>query len=415
LDDTVKDSDYIAETFNSPVIAQIPKISRGNGRVYVTENPLSQITDEFRTLRTNLEFAAVNHPVKKLVITSVEASSGKTTIASNLATVLALSEKDTILVDCDMRSPSVYKSFGLKNKPGLSDLFLGHVELSDTLVPLEDIPHLSILPAGEMPYNPAELLGSKRMDEILDELAEKAEVVILDAPPAFIVDSLVVTGKADGVLVVVNYAQTRLRGLRTFYEQLNRAGTRIIGMVLNRVPKGSQRYGGYYQKYKYGQLPKKEKPVRVKEQEKPVELTEANKKSILPDFQSLWAAASSGLGGFALGFTELVKKIPSIRSLADTDSDDDDGQYLKRAQEKREERNLDVPTTPIQRVAAGIQTGNKPPKNTKPRASKSSKNEYKEFLDNLVQEKPDERSLDIPTTPTRRKGSDSKSASGRRR
>ncbi len=415
LDDTVKDADAISETFDSPVIAQIPKIARSNGKVYVTDNPLSQIADEFRTLRTNLEFASVNHPLKKLVITSVEASSGKTTIATNLATVLALAEKEIILVDCDMRSPSVHKTFGQKKSPGLSELFLGHVELAETLIPIENFPNLSILPSGEMPFNPAELLGSKKMDQILDELAQKADIVILDAPPAFIVDSLVLTGKADGVLVVVTYGQTHIRGLKTFFEQLNRTGTKITGMVLNRVPKGSQRYGGYYKKYKYGQQPKIEKPVKEKGQEKPSVTSEDGRKAGLLDIHGIWTAISGGFGEFALGLTGLVKKVPLFRSHTDDEYEDDDGYYLRRAQEKREDPNLDVPTTPIQRVAAGIQTPSKPKRTPKPRASKNSKGEYKDFLDNLAKEKPDGRSMNVPTSPAQRRTLDNKPDSGRRK
>jgi hypothetical protein len=119
LDDTVKDADYITEAFDSPVIAQIPRITKSNKKVFVAENPLSQITDEFRTLRTNLEFAAVSQPLIKLAVLKPARSF---TIASNLATILALSEKDVILVDCDMRSPAVHQTFGLNNVPGLMSL-----------------------------------------------------------------------------------------------------------------------------------------------------------------------------------------------------------------------------------------------------------------------------------------------------
>ena len=207
LDDTIKNTDEISRLINVPVIGMIAEMP-GFKPTFAADQPRSPIADAFRSLRTNLEFSAVDRSIKKLVISSAEASDGKSTIAMNLAIVMAQSEKKVILIDADLRSPSIHRYLGMSENRGLSDIFLDRVKIKDALVEWSGPPRFQIIPAGTTPPNSAELLGSRKMDQILDELAGMADIIIVDGPPGFVVDALVLSAKADAVLLVVNIGET---------------------------------------------------------------------------------------------------------------------------------------------------------------------------------------------------------------
>ncbi len=208
LDDTIKNREELSRLIDVPAVGYIGEM-QGYKPTFVAGHPRSPAADAFRGLRTNLEFMSVDRPMKKLVISSPEASDGKTTIAINLAIVIAQSEKKVILVDADLRSPSIHRYLGISDSPGLSEVFLDRVKVNEALVEWEGTPKFLLMPAGAIPPNSAELLGSRKMVEILDELAELADIVILDGPPGFIVDAIVLSAKVDGVLLVVNIGETR--------------------------------------------------------------------------------------------------------------------------------------------------------------------------------------------------------------
>jgi len=245
LDDTIKNTDEISRLVDVPAIGYIGEI-QGYKPTFVADQPRSPVADAFRGLRTNLEFMAVDRPMKKLFISSAEASDGKTTIALNLAIVMAQSEKKVILMDADLRSPSIHQYLGISENPGLSDVFLDRVKVKDVLIDWKGTPSFKVIPAGATPPNSAELLGSHKMDQILDELSEMADVVILDGPPGFVVDAVVLSAKVDGVLLVVNIGETRRGPIRAVVDQFRRVGTNLVGIVLNRIARGSAYYGSYY-------------------------------------------------------------------------------------------------------------------------------------------------------------------------
>jgi polysaccharide biosynthesis transport protein len=254
LDDTIKNPDEISRLIDVPAIGYIGEM-QGFKPTFVASHPRSPAADAFRGLRTNLEFMSVDRPMKKLAISSPEASDGKSTIAINLAIVIAQSEKKVILVDADLRSPSIHRYLGISDNPGLSDVFLDRVKVNEALVEWDGTPKFLIMPAGAIPPNSAELLGSHKMDQILDELAGMADIVILDGPPGFIVDAIVLSAKVDSVLLVVNIGETRRGSVKAVVEQFKRVDANLVGTVLNRISKSSAYYGSYYSSSYYSREP----------------------------------------------------------------------------------------------------------------------------------------------------------------
>ena len=252
MDDTVKSPEEVEKLTGVPVIGYLSELDIDDvGALYAADNPRHPSVEEMRTLRTNLEFAGVDRPLKTLLITSTEMEVGKTSVAANLAIVMSQAEKDVILVDADLRRPNVYNFYGFQNKVGLSDVFRGEYELDGIFKqwPGGDV---TVLTAGDLPPNPTELLGSKRMSEILETLGSRADIVILDGPPFVVADALVLASKVDGVLLIVRLGSTRKPAINALMEQISRSGAKVIGIALNRIPARSIGYytgNPYYSSY----------------------------------------------------------------------------------------------------------------------------------------------------------------------
>jgi capsular exopolysaccharide synthesis family protein len=172
-------------------------------------------------------------------------------VVSNLATALAQSGKRVTIVDADMRRPRIHKEFTLRNVSGLSTLFVSpSLELDNALQPT-NITGLSVVTAGSLPPNPAELLASDKMSDILRVIGESADMIIIDTPPATVVtDAIALASRVDGVIVVIHLAFTRLGALRHTVDELRRVGTNILGVVVNGVDAGDIRYNyGKYDHY----------------------------------------------------------------------------------------------------------------------------------------------------------------------
>jgi len=256
-DDTIKSREEIEKLLGTKVVGYIVKIeneSDGIG-IYVGRVPRSPVAEAFRTLRTNLEFSSKEKPLKTIIVTSGGPAEGKTTIASNLAAVLAHSGKKVILLDADLRRPRIHKYTGVSNTIGLSDL-IGedqHRLFNDYVQKLENIQDLSVLPSGGLPSNPTDLLGSEKMQNLLRTLSDSFDYVVIDSPPMLVADPQVLLGLADGVLLVVVPGQTRKEVVLAIKEQVQHTGVRLLGVVFNRL-QSSQRagYGGYsYYYYPY--------------------------------------------------------------------------------------------------------------------------------------------------------------------
>jgi capsular exopolysaccharide synthesis family protein len=239
---------------NLPVLGLIGEMGKRKGRkskaeggVYVAEYPLSPIVESFRTLRTNLDFAGIDKPIRTLQVTSAGPSEGKSTVAVNLAAVMAQGERKVVLLDADLRRPSVHRYLKIPNRKGLIDLLRNPADL-DGVVNEWGNPSIKVITVGEIPPNPAELLASERMERVLDELKEIADIVIVDSAPAIITDPVVLSAKIDGVLVVIEPGATKIGAAQVMMEQLSRAGARVVGVALNPI---SRRHSNYYTKYNY--------------------------------------------------------------------------------------------------------------------------------------------------------------------
>jgi capsular exopolysaccharide synthesis family protein len=248
LDDTLKTPDEVERILGVPVLGFIAEMQyKGKGNeVYVARQPRSPVSEAFRSLRTNLEYAAVQKPIRTLIVTSPEPSEGKTTVAVNLAAIFSQAKRSVALVDADLRHPNVHRYMGLSNRDGLSNLFRDQSDVSKVSRNKVDLPKLSIITTGHLPPNPAELLGSDRMGWILEELQSIADMVIIDTPPSLVADAQVLAARVDAVLIVIKPGKTSAEAARSSMELYRRAGARVVGVVLNRIPRNrSYYYGGY--------------------------------------------------------------------------------------------------------------------------------------------------------------------------
>ncbi|PEQ95989.1 capsular biosynthesis protein [Bacillus sp. AFS006103] len=211
------------------------------------ENPQSPITEQYRQIRNNIRFASVDKEIKTIVVTSPEPSDGKSTTAANLAIILAQQEKRVILVDADLRRPSIHYAFSVSNLGGLTSVLTWQKSLK-TEITTTQVPNLDILTCGPVPPNPSELLNSKAMERVIEELKESYEYVVFDTPPILAVtDSQIMANKCDGVVLVVCSRKTKnYKGLYA-KELLEKANSHLLGVVVNGVKvKRNWYYGQYY-------------------------------------------------------------------------------------------------------------------------------------------------------------------------
>ena len=214
-------------------------------------NPLSPLAESYRRLRTNVLYAQMDSPLKSFLITSANPSEGKSTTVANLAIAFAQAEKKILLVDGDMRRPTLHTRFGLSKNPGLTDLFVGSATF-DEVVNKEVVDNMDVLCCGTTPPNPAELLGSKRMQEFIQQMSIKYDLLLFDSPPLLAVtDAAVLSTSVDGAILVVSAGSTRAAAIQRASEFLMGVGGKLLGVVLNNFDV-KKAYGGYYGSYRYG-------------------------------------------------------------------------------------------------------------------------------------------------------------------
>jgi capsular exopolysaccharide synthesis family protein len=199
-------------------------------------DPTSSVAEAFRTLRTNLEFSSLDNPVKTLVVTSAGPGEGKSTTLANLAISAAQTEKKVCLVDCDLRRPSLHRLFGIANDVGLTSMIRDETLRDAPPVQETQVPGLWLLPSGPLPPNPSELLGSKRMEEVIAKLKEQADMILFDTPPSTVVtDAAVLASKVDGVLLVFSAGRTKRDHAQKAKALMEKVNARLVGVVLNNV------------------------------------------------------------------------------------------------------------------------------------------------------------------------------------
>ena len=218
----------------------------------VTQNdPKNPAAEAYRVIRTSIQFAQAGKELKTIAITSCTPNEGKSMTVANLAIVLTQAGKSVLIMDCDMRNPTVHKNFNLSNKVGLSSCISMGTAVADA-VQATGIEGLDALTAGVIPPNPSELLGSERMRELLQEAREIYDYVLIDLPPVLpVADALVLGAMVDGVVLVIDSGEVKVDLARDVKKQLQHAGANILGVVLNKVRSEHHGYGyGYY--YYYG-------------------------------------------------------------------------------------------------------------------------------------------------------------------
>jgi capsular exopolysaccharide synthesis family protein len=207
-------------------------------------DPQSPISEAYRTLRTNLSFYSLDKPLQTLVMTSPAGSADNGQSVANLAVTMAQSGRNTLLIDCDLRRPVLHEFFGLSNDDGLTNMILNDAEKP----PLQQtaVENLSLLASGPKPPNPADMLGSKKVDQLIASMTEQFDFVLFNAPPVVAVtDATILGAKVDGVLLVITAGKTRRDHAEKAKEMLEKAHVRVVGVALTNAPKDSS-LGDYY-------------------------------------------------------------------------------------------------------------------------------------------------------------------------
>ena len=218
----------------------------------ITQNdPKNPAAEAYRVIRTSIQFAQAGKELKTIALTSCTPNEGKSTTIANLAVVLTQAGKSVLLIDCDMRNPTVHKNFNLSNKIGLSSCISMGTPLAEA-VQATKIENLHALTGGVIPPNPSELLASEKMKALVEEAGESYDYVLIDTPPVLpVTDALIVSRVVDGMILVIASGEVKVEMARDVKAQLQHAGANILGVVLNKVRSEHHGYGyGYY--YYYG-------------------------------------------------------------------------------------------------------------------------------------------------------------------
>ena len=204
-------------------------------------DPSSPVSEAFRALRTNIQFAAVDRELHTLLVTSAEPGANKSEMAANLAVTMAQADQRVILVDCDLRKPALHTLFGLESERGLVTMMLGEDDLGEPPLQATGVPGLSLLAAGPKPPRPSDVLSSKRMERIIELLRERADILLFDAPPILsVTDGSILATKVDGVLLVTKAGYTKREQVEDAKAQLNKVNAHIVGAVLGNAEVGKQ-------------------------------------------------------------------------------------------------------------------------------------------------------------------------------
>jgi len=270
LDDSVRTSDDISRHLGLPTLALIPHhlntekrklltSVNGNGAsppsaLITMDDRHSPMAEAYRHLRTSLLFSSAGKPPQTILVTSSQPSEGKTTTAINTAITLAQSDADVVIIDCDLRRPRLHSHFGFENTKGLTNYLSGDKDTENLLRTYSDLPRLKVITSGPIPPNPAELLSSNEMRNLLDFLSTKFKHVIIDSPPAIsFTDASILSTLVDGVILVAMANKSSIHLMRQFKQRVSAIGARIYGVVLNGIKSGSMEYdyygSGYYKYY----------------------------------------------------------------------------------------------------------------------------------------------------------------------
>ena len=267
LDNTVRDGEEMSRSLNVPVVGTLPCVKSWSKRtpdvvvasdaeapapIVLDQHATSAFTESIRTLRNNILLADFDRRLRTILVSSPLPSEGKSTIAAHLAVAHAQQGKKTLLVDADLRRPSIHRRFGFTATAGLSSVLLGEVQWAQVLFKPENVPDLDILPAGPPSRRASDLVGSNVAD-LLEEMSQEYDLVIVDTPPLLgFAEALRISTAVDGVLIVARAGQTNRQAVGSTISTLQRLRVHVVGLVLNEVKRDSgdsYYYHGYYNRY----------------------------------------------------------------------------------------------------------------------------------------------------------------------
>jgi capsular exopolysaccharide synthesis family protein len=228
----------------------------------VEKDPKSHVSEAYRTLRTNIQYSSFDEDIKTILVTSPSPSEGKSTTAANLALTQAQADKKVLLMDCDLRKPTVHKKFQISNEKGLSDYLVGEISFDEAVVKYSD--NFYVMPSGKTPPNPAEMLGCNKMKDFFAFKKDEFDCIVIDSPPVLAVtDAQIMSTIVDGVILVVSSGETEKEAGIKAKELLLKVNANILGAVMCKVPNRSGKNYGYYYYY-YGEEETKKKRRRIK-------------------------------------------------------------------------------------------------------------------------------------------------------
>jgi polysaccharide biosynthesis transport protein len=257
LDDAVATKDAAEQLARAPVLAMVPMVTSWKRRdkpvVVATSKPTAPAAEAYRSLRTSLQFVQQERDLRTILVTSPAAAEGKTSTLANLGAVFAQTGQQALLVSCDLRRPRLGKFFGLDEQVGLTTVLLGDAPLDQAIQPVPGYDSLSLLAAGALPSNPAELLSSAAARQLFADLQQRFSLVLIDSPPVLpVTDAVILSKVADATVLVVAAGQTRRGDLERAAEKLGQVNATVVGMVLNEVTRQNGYGHGYGSGYGYG-------------------------------------------------------------------------------------------------------------------------------------------------------------------
>jgi len=252
LDKRVKTEQEVEKLINLPTLGTIEfekkkKMTRGSKRSLITViDPKSPISEQYRTIRTNIQLSMIDKELKTLTFTSAAPGEGKSTTIANLAITLAYQGDKVLLIDADLRRPTMHQLMGVRNRYGLTTMITKKMKKS-AIVSAPRISNLHVLPSGPIPPNPSELLGSKRMKNLISELSKEYDWILFDTPPVLgVTDAQILGNHCDGVILVLKSHQTEKRELVKAKELLDKANTNLLGTIMSGVNQKELGHKYYY-------------------------------------------------------------------------------------------------------------------------------------------------------------------------
>lgn len=220
--------------------------SKNKRQLITLSNPRSPISESYRSLRTNIDYSAIDEKIQVIMVSSAGPGEGKTTTITNLAITYAQSERKVVLIDADLRKPTAHHNFSISNRWGLSSVLSQQCTLEEC-IQMSNVPGLDVITSGTIPPNPAEMLGSNRMTAVIQQLRGMYDIILIDTPPLLAVtDAQIVATKSDGAIMVVDQGRVKRDIAKKAIQNLQTVNARILGVVLNNVKRKANEESYYY-------------------------------------------------------------------------------------------------------------------------------------------------------------------------